>query len=84
MSAVAEHPIEHDVSDELVDRFRADWDERHGPSVLVIRKGGHADDYRREGERQLREHHAGDFKEDRLETLAIEPKVKVELPPFTT
>ena len=66
-------------ADELVDHFRADWDERHGPSVLVIRKGGHADDSRREGERQLREHHGGDFSEDRLETLSIEPRVEVAL-----
>jgi putative RecB family exonuclease len=66
-------------ADEVVERYRADWDAKHGPSVLVVRRGGHADDYRREGEQMIRAHHAGDFAEDRLETLAIEPKVDVDL-----
>ena len=66
-------------ADELVERFRADWDEKLGPRVVVVRSGRDADDYRREGEAMLRDHHAGDYARDRLETLAIEPKVQVEI-----
>jgi putative RecB family exonuclease len=66
-------------ADELVERFRSDWDEKLGPDVLVVRPARDADDYRREGERMLRDHHAGAYAADRLETLAIEPRVEVEI-----
>lgn len=66
-------------ADELVERFRADWDEKLRPTVLVVRSGRDEDGYRREGEQMLRDHHAGDYARDRLETLAVEPKVQVRL-----
>ena len=63
----------------LVERFRESWRSRLDGRVKVVRDGKTAEDHLREGERLLRAHHATTFVRDRRETLAVEPRIDVDL-----
>lgn len=68
----------HDAAT-LVERFREAWRQKLGPGVKVVRDGTSASRYEEEGVEMLRRHHAGAFQADRLETLEIEPKIRIQI-----
>jgi putative RecB family exonuclease len=63
----------------LVERFRESWRQKLGPGVKVVREGTSAARYEEDGADMLRRHHAGAFRADRLETLAVEPKIHLDV-----
>ena len=64
---------------EAVERYRATWAARHGPSIRVVQDDGLIDAFLADGEEMIRRHHRTTFADDRLRTLAIEPKVTITL-----
>lgn len=65
--------------DELVDRFHAAWDEKLTDDVRCIREGDVPESHRSDAEVMIRAHHGTTFRDDRRETLAIEPRVTTRL-----
>ena len=63
----------------VVDRYHSAWRERMGPGVRVVRDGQTADQQRAEGEDMVRRHLATTFAEDRMETLAVEPRIDLAI-----
>ena len=65
--------------DAVLERYHAAWREKLGADVKVVREGRRAEEWLAEGEEMLRRHVATTFAQDRLETLAIEPRVNLVL-----
>lgn len=63
----------------VVARYREAFARGAGSHVRVVQEGGRLESFRDEGEAMLRRHLRGTFAEDRLETLAVEPQVRVEI-----
>ncbi len=62
-----------------VERFRAAWKAGLTPDVKVVQDDRSAADFARDGEDMVRRHHGTTFAGDRLTTLAIEPKIRLDL-----
>ena len=70
----------HD-EDAAVERYRETWRQELRPTVRVVADGASFEQYLEDGAEMIRRHVRGTFAEDRLETLAIEPKVSLTLAP---
>jgi len=66
-------------ADELVAKYHDTWRQKHGPGIRVVQEAGAIERFLADGEDMLRRHHRGPFAADRLQTLAIEPKVSLTL-----
>lgn len=66
---------------DVLERYHETWRARLSPSVKVVQEGRAAEQWRDEGAEMVARHHATTFAADRLATLAIEPRVNLELGP---
>lgn len=67
--------------EQAVDRYRGAWRRRIGPGVRVVVDGREEGQYLAEGEEMIRRHHATTLAEDRLETIAVEPRIDLSIGP---
>jgi putative RecB family exonuclease len=66
-------------ADDVLERYDSAWRSRMGPGIRVVVDGRRPEEYREEGAAMLRRHVAGTFAADRMETLAVEPKVELQV-----